>query len=74
MDGQMMLPGIDLLEWQYDEDTGNVLCRCPDCGGRMVIGLYTYHNPYHFCPYCGIRLDEGKIRQMRAQVYGEDRA
>ena len=57
-------------EWQYDEDTAIVMCRCPDCGGRLVIGLYIYRNPYHYCPYCGIRLNEGKITRKRMEVYG----
>lgn len=56
-------------EWQYDEDTGNVMCRCPGCGGRLLIGLYQYSNPYHYCPYCGMKLKEGKIRAKRLAVY-----
>lgn len=77
MDGQMTL--FDLSPecappskcWQYDEDTGSVLCRCPDCEGRMVIGPYQYNNPYRYCPYCGIRLSEGRIAAKRRQVYGK---
>lgn len=57
-------------EWEYDEDTGSVMCRCPKCGGRMIIGLYVYSNPYKFCPYCGRPLTEGKIKEKRAAVYG----
>lgn len=56
--------------WQYDCDTGMVLCRCPDCGGRLVIGLFVYVNPYRYCPYCGIQLHEGKITAARKAVYG----
>lgn len=70
MEGQTSLPGIDLLTWEYDEDCGTLLCRCPECGGRMVIGFYAYSNPYHFCPYCGQKLAEGKLMQKRAAVYG----
>lgn len=62
--------GVVKKEWQYDEDTGSVLCRCPDCGKRMLIGLYQYSNPYRFCPYCGIPLTEGRIEQKRKKVYG----
>lgn len=57
------------LTWQYDKDNGSVMCRCPDCGGRLLIGLYQYHNPYKYCPYCGISLAEGPIRSKRKQVY-----
>lgn len=69
---QMSLPGIDLLEWQYDEHNGNVMCRCPECGGRLRIDYYTYDNPYHFCPYCGQRLQENErgIVSKRSEVYG----
>ena len=56
-------------EWLYDEDNGNVMCRCPECGGRLLIGLYQYSNPYNFCPYCGTRLEEGKLTAKRKQVY-----
>ena len=71
MTNQMTLFDIGALpqSWQYDEDTGHVMCRCPDCGGRLLIGLYQYHNPYRFCPYCGIKLAEGRIREKRKQVY-----
>lgn len=69
---QMSLPGINLLEWQYDEDNGMVMCRCPECGGRLIIHYYTYENPYHFCPYCGVRLQENErgIVSRRSKVYG----
>lgn len=69
---QMALPGINLLEWQYDEDNAMVMCRCPECGGRLMIGPYTYENPYHFCPYCGVRLQENErgIVSRRSEVYG----
>ena len=56
-------------EWLYDKDNGNVMCRCPHCEGRLIISLYQYHNPYHFCPYCGTPLEEGKITAKRIQVY-----
>jgi len=71
MTNQMTLFDIGIVpqSWQYDEDTGHVMCRCPDCEGRLLIGLYQYHNPYKFCPYCGIKLTEGRIREKRKQVY-----
>ena len=55
--------------WEYDEDNGSVLCRCPVCGGRMVIGCYAYWNPYHFCPYCGRKLNEGRFVDRMVQIY-----
>ena len=58
-----------MKEWLYDEDTGCVMCRCPDCGGRLLISLYSYWNPYRYCPYCGERLMEGQITAKRVQVY-----
>lgn len=65
---QMSLPGTKA--WEYDEDTATVMCRCPDCGGRMVINIYTYINPYKYCPYCGEKLLEGGITKKRLEVYG----
>lgn len=63
MNSQLTMRDIGVVpkEWQYDEDCGTVLCRCPECGGRLIIGLYQYNNPYHYCPYCGIPLAEGQI-------------
>ena len=71
MTNQMTLFDIGAIPqpWKYDEDNGCVMCRCPDCGGRLLIGLYQYHNPYRFCPYCGIKLTEGRLREKRKQVY-----
>ena len=65
--------GISTKTWQYDEDTGNVFCRCPDCDGRMLIGLYNYWNSYRFCPYCGIKLAEGKLVEKICEVYRNDK-
>ena len=55
--------------WEYDEDVGSMMCRCPKCGGRLSIGLWTYWNPYHFCPYCGISLGEGNFVRRFCQIY-----
>lgn len=57
------------MEWKYDEDTGMLLCRCPECGGRLRIGYYQYYNPYHYCPYCGVALKEGEVTKARRKVY-----
>lgn len=62
-----------MKSWLYDEDNGAVMCRCPDCGGRMTIGFYNYWNPYRYCPYCGVKLQEGGIVPKLIQVYGRDR-
>lgn len=68
MKGQIKLY---LPEWIYEEDTGTVMCKCPECEGRMVIGFYSHSNPYHFCPYCGTQLDEAqdKLKRKRIEVY-----
>lgn len=59
--------------WEYDEDTGSMLCRCPECEGRLLIGLYSYWNPYRYCPYCGERLQEGKFAEPYCRIYGLSR-
>lgn len=75
MTGQMSLDdfGISTKVWEYDEDTGMVMCRCPECGGRMSLGCYTYWNSYNFCPYCGEQLAEGKLVGKICEVYKHDR-
>ena len=71
MNGQMTLFEIGLEKsWKYEEDTGTVMAKCPECEGRMIINFYQYHNPYKYCPYCGIRLMEGPIERKRREVYG----
>lgn len=72
---QMTLSDIGLIDksWEYDEDNGHVMCRCPECEGRLLIGVYTYVNPYHYCPYCGIKLAEGRLVAKRCEVYGRTR-
>ena len=69
MKGQIKLV---IPEWIYDEDTGTVMCKCPECECRMVLGYYQYHNPYNFCPYCGEKLDaaDDKLKSKRKEVYG----
>lgn len=66
--------GISTKVWQYDEDTGHMMCRCPECGGRMTMGLYSYWDSYKFCPYCGVRLDEGNFVRRCCQIYGHNEA
>ena len=63
---------MELKSWEYDKDNDHMLCRCPDCGGRLLVGPYDYENPYHFCPYCGEKLEQGKIDKARRRIYGED--
>lgn len=55
--------------WEYDEDTGHMFCRCPDCGGRLSIGIWHYWNSYKYCHYCGIRLQEGDYVKRYCQIY-----
>ena len=64
--------GFSTKVWQYDEDTGHMMCRCPECGGRMTITLWKYWNSYKFCPYCGIRLAEGNFVKRYCQIYREN--
>ena len=66
MEGQINL----FEEWLYEEDSGNMMAKCPKCEGRMPIYPWTYHNPYRFCPYCGQRLYEGKVMQAGKRIYG----
>lgn len=57
MTDQMTFFDIGLIpvdSWQYDEDNENVMCRCPICEGRLLIGVYTY------CPACGAKMEEDK--------------
>lgn len=73
INGQMTLAdfGVQLNNkaWQYDEDNGHMMCRCPDCGGRMPMYLWHYWNSYKFCPYCGVRLQEGNFVRRYCQIY-----
>ncbi len=77
MNAQMTLDdfgiSLDRQTWKYDEDNGCMMCRCPSCEGRMNIHLWTYWNPYKYCPYCGIRLQEGKFVNRYCQIYEEDK-
>ena len=70
-DGQISLTDFGIIprSWLYDEDIGSVLCRCPVCGGRMRLGCYDYWNPYHYCPYCGEHLSEGRFIDKMVEVY-----
>jgi len=72
IDALCELPSAEPEPWEYDEDCGCVMCRCPKCSGRMTISLYQYKNPYKFCPYCGQALTEGKLAQTRKRVYGKE--
>lgn len=56
--------------WVYEKDNGTVMAKCPKCEKRMTIDYYMHRNPYHFCPFCGEKLGEGKIGQKRLEVYG----
>ena len=40
-----------------DEDTNS--WECSECGGLLIINDGTPHeNDWHFCPYCGSKLEE----------------
>lgn len=68
MKGQLSL----FREWQYDEDNASMMCRCPECGGRLLIGAYSYCNRYNYCPYCGVALLQGAIGAAGKRIYGWD--
>ena len=59
------------MDWLYEEDTNTVMATCPKCGGRLILHRYQYTNPYHYCPYCGVRLEEGQLQRKREEVYGK---
>lgn len=69
---------IPVKTWEYDEDTANVMCRCPECGGRLLIGLYQYINPYRFLPLlrpcAGGRQSHGKEKRGIQAEAGRSRA
>ena len=69
MTGQMCL----FKFWEYEEDSGTMMAKCPTCECRMPIGIYAYGNPYHFCPYCGERLEEGRVMEAGRRIYGWSR-
>lgn len=71
MTGQLTLSDFNIVlrVWLYDEDNARVLCRCPVCGGRMTLWCYDYWNPYHYCPYCGEHLSEGRFVDRMVEVY-----
>lgn len=62
----------NMANWLYDKDNDHMMCRCPDCGGRLLVGFYDYENPFKFCPYCGLELGQGQIEKARKRIYGED--
>lgn len=43
MKGQLKLT---LPEWIYEEDTNMVMCKCPECEGRMTIAWMPLPDPY----------------------------
>ena len=55
-------PVEDVMErrsgrWIAQFDNGCRMWACPECGGRMRGDFYNRDlNPYHYCPYCGIKL------------------
>ena len=67
MTGQLTLSDFNIVlrVWLYDEDNARVLCRC----GRMTLWCYDYWNPYHYCPYCGEHLSEGRFVDRMVEVY-----
>ena len=61
---------IDLLKeqepktgkWILDDDDANSW-ECSECGGLLMINDGTPHeNDWHFCPYCGAKLDKQEMK------------
>ena len=49
---------IELFKfWEYEEDSGTMMAKCPECGKRMPIYRWDYGNFYKFCPYCGTKVE-----------------
>lgn len=49
-------------KWILDDDDANSW-ECSACGGLLVINDGTPHeNDWHFCPYCGAKLDKQAVK------------
>ena len=59
-----------IKNWKYAEDNATLMAECPECERRMVIHCYAYGNPYHYCPYCGQKLEEGNVMSAGSRIYG----
>jgi len=46
--------------WKWEIDTGQRLCRCPDCGFGNFLSLYAYKNPFRYCAGCGHQMIAGE--------------
>ena len=49
-------------KWILDDEDANSW-ECSECGGLLLIDDGTpYENNWHFCPYCGSKLEEEKVK------------
>jgi rubrerythrin len=49
-------------KWILDDDDANSW-ECSECGGLLMINDGTPHeNDWHFCPYCGAKLDKQEMK------------
>lgn len=49
-------------KWILDDEDANSW-ECSECGGLLLINDGTPHyNYWHFCPYCGSKLEEQEVK------------
>ena len=49
-------------KWILDDEDANSW-KCSECGDLLIINDGTPHeNNWHFCPYCGTKLEEEKVK------------
>ena len=49
-------------KWILDDEDANSW-ECSECGGLLIINDGTPHeNDWHFCPYCGAKLDKQEMK------------
>ena len=58
--------------WNWELDNGQRICRCPECGRGNLIGVYHYHNPYRYCPWCGEKMYLGEQMSMEGLLTNEE--
>lgn len=53
---------MDSGKWILEDEDDNTW-ECSECGGLLLVNDGTPHeNDWHFCPYCGTKLDEQVVK------------